>query len=120
MENQKETERSRKLAVARQQFQSGRVLEHSFVKEAAPETKKYMPYWANYLLRTFVTLFLLLGFYLYGVVDAKNVDNIAKVMRENFNSNPTIWAACETYSQVDYRDACEKMIEYAKGVFQNK
>lgn len=113
-------ERSRKLAVARQQFRTSTGKVQYGSREQNTDERRYMPYWANYLFRTFLTLFLLLCFYLYGVSDSGKRQEIVKAIRENVNSNPSILEACETYSKVDYQDAYEKMVEYAKSVWGKK
>lgn len=73
-----------------------------------------LPYWAHYLLRTFVVLFLLLAFYLFGLCNPKGQKQIKEYVRSEFYHNASITEAYHTYKDVDYGDMMKQLSAYVK------
>ncbi len=111
-------DRKRRLQEARAGFNSGRIYRvKSMDRPVKDSSNESMPYLSGYLLRTFITLFLLICLYLYGMSDRPQQQKLVTYIKENVNNNSNLKEAYAAYSNVDYQDACEKMWEYAKGIF---
>ena len=78
------------------------------------EERKFMPYWANYLLRTFIVLFLLLAFYLFGICNPKGQKQIKDYVKSEFYRNASLTEAYQTYKDVDYEDMMKQLSTYVK------
>jgi hypothetical protein len=116
-----ETTRTERLQQARSQFnQTNRRSHYTYTLRSAESSQENsrMPYFANYILRTILVLFALLGLYLYGVNDADKQNRVIEMIRSNVNNNSSLSEAYTTYSQVDYKEAYEQMLSYAKGLLK--
>lgn len=78
------------------------------------EERTFMPYWANYLLRTFLVLFLLLVFYLFGICNPDGQKQMKEYVRGEFYHNASLTEAYHTYKDVDYEDMMKQLSTYVK------
>lgn len=86
-----------------------------YVRDKAQEkARQSLPYWANYLLRTFVVLFLLLFFYLFGLCNPKGQQQIKEYVKAEFHNNASLSEAYDTYRAVDYEDMLAQLRTYVK------
>ena len=98
-------------------MQESRYQRTSYIPYNAREQERQRqppPYWANYLLRTFIVLFLLLAFYLFGLCNPKGQRQIKDYVRNEFYHNASLTEAYHTYKNVDYGDMMKQLSTYVK------